>query len=147
MRYSKIALAALIIINCIATLFGFTSDKNKKFTLTIFFQKGIGLTRGPINGSAQLIQSEVTDVTNWVTSGNVSVTGNYLNSITFDQEPNDISDGISDGQYSKAEAIAEVWNEYVRTVGSAPQYQLPNNGSCFTPVGGSAICIGRDGTN
>jgi hypothetical protein len=141
----RVAIASLAVASVVVAAFAFTT--NKKATLKLFYQKNIGLTRGPINGTSQLIQSEVTDVTNWATSGATDVTGSYLNSITFDQEPNDVSDGISDGQYSKAEAIQEVWNEYVRVVGSAPQYQLPSNGSSFTPTGASAITVGRDSGN
>lgn len=150
----KIVLATTILIVTSAVLlcsFKPPRPVSKPLTgINLYYRPNIGLTRGPINGTSTLIESEVTDPSNWVGFSQTSVTGAYLNQIYFDQEPNDISDGITDGQYSIQEALIQVWEEYMRSVDGHPQYLLPNNGSYFYPAGwpgASPIWVFRSSSN
>jgi len=146
MKKNKISIVTLI--TTVVIIFAFTNKINIKPTsyVTRYFNRSIGLTRGPINpGTQVLIAAEVKDPDNWVTTVYTSAAGAYLNGIYYMEEPGDVSDGIADGQYSKQEAINEVWNEYVR----GSQYNLPGYVSSFTPPtsGASAITIQRDIAN
>jgi hypothetical protein len=147
MNYLKAPLAFIALSHLIVV--ALTSAKHiikPTATVTYYYHCSEGLPRGVINAGKQVLQeSEVKKVANWVTTFHAGSPGAYLNSITFDQETGDVTDGIADGQYSLQEAIDQVWTEYVRD----SQYDLPANGNCFTPAvsGASAICIGRASNN
>jgi len=137
----KAALAATAIALVVVGTIAFTSKK-PTVTSTYYFDESIGSTRGPITPGIQvLIHSEIVTAANWITTAQMGGSGSCLNSITFDQESGDRSDGIADGQYSLQEAINAVWAEYV----SGLQFDLPTSGNDFVPpvAGASAITIGR----
>ncbi|OQP59909.1 hypothetical protein A3860_35960 [Niastella vici] len=143
MKRLKVRLASVTFSLLIVSAFPYaTHIKKPTTTVTYYYNCGTGLSRGTINpGTQVLIESEVKKAANWVTAFHASSPGGNLNSITFDQETDNVSDGIADGQYSLQEAIDAVWTEYTRS----SQFNLPANGNCFTPPveGASAICIGR----
>jgi hypothetical protein len=140
MIHLKIALATSAILSLVVAGTGFTVQQ-PTVTSTFYLDNSAGVTQGPITpGTQVLIQSEITSTDNWITTSQIGGSGNCLNSITFDQEPGNVSDGIGDGQYSLQEAINAVWAEYLRE-----NFDLPTNGNSFTPPGSgaSAITIGR----
>jgi hypothetical protein len=147
MKFLKYSIAAIVILSLMVIGFSYATKSKKTITtVTYYFDCSVGLTRGGITpGTQVLIQSEVTSTANWVTTAQSCSSGAFLCSITFDQEPGDVSDGISDGQYSLQEAINAVWAEYIRN----NQFDLPTHGNCFTPsvTGASAICIRRAASN
>ena len=137
----KVVLASVAVVAIAVVAFAFVKPTT---TATFYFDNSVGLKRGPINGTSQLIMNEVTTTTNWVPTAQVSAPGLYLNAISFDQEAGDVSNGISDGHYSLQEAVTAVWNEYTRS----NQFMLPANGSSFTPAGTtSPITIERAASN
>jgi hypothetical protein len=135
---------ALAAITCLFFLVNSFTTKNEKpsATVTFYYDNTVGLTRGGINlGTMVLIQSEVKNTANWVTTMQTNAPGAYLNSITFDMEPGDVTNGITDGQYSLLEAVNAVWDEYMKY----GLYDLPTHNNMFTPSvpGASPITIGR----
>ena len=143
MKRLKATFASLTFSFLIVAVFPYaTHFKKPTVTVSYYYNCSAGLSRGAITAGTQvLIESEVKKVANWVTAYHASSPGGNLNAITFDQEPENVSDGIADGHYSLQEAIDAVWAEYTRS----SQFNLPANGNCFIPPveGASAICIGR----
>ena len=143
----KAAAAAITITPFILATLGHTIPiQHSTSTATFFYKKEERSNPGEINRSTEvLIEKEVTSKANWTTTTRATSPGLYLGSITFDHEPEDISDGIEDGQYSLQEAINALWNEYVK----GSQYELPAHQKSFTPdvPGASAITIGRSACN
>jgi hypothetical protein len=138
----KVVFASAAVLAIAAVVFAFAKPTT---TVTFYYDNSVGLTRGPLNGTSQLIQSEVKTAADWITTAQLGGSGSYLNSIQFDQEAGDVSNGIADGHYSKQEAINAVWDEYVRN----SQFTLPTDGNSFTPAvsGASPITIGRASSN
>jgi len=138
-------------ILAIAMAVGFSAFTTKKAhkpftTYVMYYDLNLFQTRGPINpGTKVLDQLEVQDLNNWTTTFQQSATGAYLNGISFVQESSgiDVSDGIADGEYSRQEAVNELWKEYSK--GTPAAYDLPTNGNTFTPSvsGASAITVER----
>jgi len=146
MKFLKIVITFLAITFLFSVVYAFTTLKKPRATVTFYFDNSVGLTRGGINlGKMVLIQSEIKSTTNWVTSMQTTAPGAYLNSITFDMEAGDESDGITDGQYSLQEAVNAVWDEYRKY----SLYDLPVHNNMFIPSipGASPITIGRSPNN
>ncbi len=141
----KISIALILVCFLGVTIVAYNSKSQKPTAqVTYYYDHSVGVTYCPITpGTMVLIQSEITDAANWTTTppSPSCSPGACLCSITFDQEPGDASDGISDGQYSLQEALNALWAEYVK----ASQFDLPAHNNSFTPSvsGASAITIGR----
>lgn len=137
----KVVFASVAVVAIAVVAFAFA--KKPTATMTYYFDNSVGLTRGPLNGTNLLVQSEVKTAANWVTTFQTGTGGDYLNAIKFDQEAS--SDGIADGQYSLQEAIDQVYAEYIKN----SQYTLPGHNASFTPAisGASAITIERAFSN
>jgi len=135
---TKVIITSIAIIAIAVVVFAFVKPTT---TATFYYDNSIGLKRGPINGTQQLIQSEVTSTANWIPTAQIGAPGLNLNAIVFDQESDDASNGIADGHYSLQEAVNAVWSEYVKN----NQFTLPLDGQSFTPPvpGASAITIER----
>jgi hypothetical protein len=140
------AAAAVITITpfIVATLAHTIPIQHPTSTATFFYNKE-ERSRGINSGTELLTEKEVTNKANWTTTARATSPGPYLGAITFDHEPEDISDGVEDGQYSLQEAINALWSEYVKVL----QYELPAHEKSFTPdvPGASAITIGRSACN
>lgn len=147
MMHYKTALAVITITPFVIATLGHTTPTHKPTsTATFYYKKDDKATPRAINAGIQVLtEKEVTNKAKWTTTTQSTSPGLYLGAITFDHEPEDISDGIEDGQYSLQEAINALWNEYIK----GSQFDLPAHEKSFTPdiPGASEITIGRSACN
>src|SRR5690349_6691742 len=103
----KASLAATAFASLVVTSFAYTTKINKPIAKVTFYYCG-----NSISGTFILPESEVRKTANWATTLQIESSGAFLNSITFAQESDNVSDGITDGQYSLQEAIDALWSHY-----------------------------------
>jgi hypothetical protein len=143
----KATLAVVTITPFVIATLGHTIPNQKPAsTATFYYKKEVRPTpKALTSGTQVLTEKEVTNKSSWTTTARSTSAGMYLGSITFDHEPEDVSDGIEDGQYSLQEAINALWSEYIR----GSQFVLPEHEKSFTPdvPGASEITIGRAACN
>ena len=130
----KAAMAAAAAASLIVTSFAYTTKINAPTAKITYYYCG-----ATTNGTSILPESDVRKSANWTTTLQIGSSGVFLNSITFAQESDNVSNGITDGQYSLQEAIDALWFHYLRFL----KYSPPTQKKCITPPesGASAICI------